>query len=259
MNLFFDQSLGQNYRSPAQISRVLTENWLGKNAYCPNCGASPIAAFENNHPVGDFYCAVCFEQYELKSKNAFTIGKQINDGAYKTMIERITAEDNPNFFFLSYQKSDFSVQQLVLIPKHFFTTEMIVPRKPLAQSARRAGWVGCIIDLSIVPQSGKILLVDNAQVIPRAQVQQQWQEHLFLREQSHKQRGWLLAVMQLIERINAEEFSIQEMYAFEPLLQKQFPNNRNIQAKIRQQLQILRDRHVIEFTARGRYRKLIQR
>lgn len=174
------------------------------------------------------------------------------------MIDRIQANDNPNFFFLSYQKTDFSVQQLVLIPKHFMTTEMIVARKPLAPHTRRAGWVGCIIDLSIVPQSGKILLINNAQVMPRAQVQKQWREHLFLREQSHKQRGWLMAVMQLLEHISSAEFSIQEMYAFEPLLQKQFPNNRNIQAKIRQQLQILRDLHIIEFTARGRYRKRLK-
>ena len=257
MNLFFDQSLAQKYRNPAQITRVLTEDWLGKNAYCPNCGTSPITAFQNNNPVGDFYCAVCSEQFELKSKNASAIGNQINDGAYHTMIERINAEDNPNFFFLSYQRTDFSVQQLVLIPKHFITTEMIVARKPLAAHARRAGWVGCTIDLSIVPQSGKILLVNNAQVMPRAQVQHQWREHLFLREQSHKHRGWLMAVMKLLEHINSEKFSLQDMYAFEPALQKQFPNNRNIQAKIRQQLQILRDLHMIEFTARGQYRRIL--
>ena len=38
MNLRFDTSLVQGYKSASQIARVLTEDWLARNMYCPICG-----------------------------------------------------------------------------------------------------------------------------------------------------------------------------------------------------------------------------
>ena len=255
MNLLFDQNLAKNYRSPSQIVRVLTENWLGNHVYCPSCGNASISPFKNNNPVGDFYCSDCAEEYELKSKNAVSIGNTINDGAYHSMIERINANNDPNFFFLSYQKFDYSVKQLILVPKHFVTTDMIIARKPLAMHAKRAGWVGCLIDLKACPASGKIVLINDAQVVEKNKVLAQWQRHLFLRQEPQNKKGWLLAVMQCIEQISSTDFSLADMYRFEGFLQQRFPKNHNIQAKIRQQLQILRNQNVIEFTGRGLYRK----
>lgn len=119
----------RQYKSASQQVRVMTESWLGQNAYCPNCGRQPITQFENNRPVADFYCQDCAEQFELKSKSGQSAGRSVADGAYQTMIERIQSEQNPNFFCLSYRKVDYAVRQLVLIPKHFVTPAMIVPRK----------------------------------------------------------------------------------------------------------------------------------
>ncbi len=39
MNLTFNTALIQGYKSPAQIARRLTEDWLARNMYCPICGA----------------------------------------------------------------------------------------------------------------------------------------------------------------------------------------------------------------------------
>jgi len=99
MDLSFDLSLIKNYKNNSQISRVLTENWLKTNGYCPSCNEPYLNEFENNKPVADFYCNSCKEEYELKSKKGTKIGKKIVDGAYSTMIERINSESNPNFFF----------------------------------------------------------------------------------------------------------------------------------------------------------------
>ena len=44
------------------------------------------------------------------------------------------------------------------------------------------------------------------------------------------------------------------MYEFETVLAKQHPDNKHIKDKIRQQLQILRDRNYIQFIGRGEYR-----
>ena len=255
MNLYFNTALAACYKSASQITRVLTENWLGENGYCPNCGCKTIRKAENNRPVLDFDCPDCAEQFELKSKRTKSIGRIINDGAYSTMMQRIQAADNPNFFFLSYNKADYSVRQLMLVPKHFFTPEMIIRRKPLPETAKRAGWIGCNINIGALPNSGKILLVDKGIVMPSETVHRQWQQNLFLRQQKNEGKGWLLAVMRCVEAL-PEQFTLAQMYAFENVLQQQFPANRHIKDKIRQQLQLLRNQGILEFSARGQYRKI---
>ena len=103
MNLAFDNRIIENYHSGTQIARVLTENWVNENMYCPRCGNLHIKHFENNRPVADFYCPSCNNEYELKSKDG-PLGHKINDGSYRRMIERITSNNNPDFLFMSYSK-----------------------------------------------------------------------------------------------------------------------------------------------------------
>lgn len=85
MNLALNDSLTGEYNSNSQIARVLTEEWVEKNMYCPRCGNLHINHFENNRPVADYYCPSCNNEYELKSKNG-NLGHKVNDGAYNTMI-----------------------------------------------------------------------------------------------------------------------------------------------------------------------------
>ncbi|MBA6244875.1 MULTISPECIES: DpnI domain-containing protein [Psychrobacter] len=253
MNLHFNQSLAKNYHSEPQKVRVLSEAWVKENSYCTNCSAQSLAEFANNKPVADFYCENCNEQYELKSKKA-KLSNVVNDGAYKTMIERINSKNNPSFFFLTYSK-EYTVNNFLIIPKHFFTPDIIVKRKPLSVTAKRAGWVGCNIDLRQVPESGKVFLVKDQQVIPRENVTQQFQKTLFLRKQSMASRGWTLDVWQCIDRLDTH-FSLKQVYGFADELQLKHPENNHVKDKIRQQLQVLRDKGIIEFVSRGHYRKL---
>ena len=51
MNLRFDTSLAQGYKSASQIARILTEDWLARNMYCPICGEISIKRAEPNAPV----------------------------------------------------------------------------------------------------------------------------------------------------------------------------------------------------------------
>jgi len=255
MDLNFNQSLAKNYKSGPQIIRVLSEAWVKDNGYCPNCGIQPLTDFTNNKPVADFYCANCKEQFELKSKKA-KLSQIINDGAYETMLARINSEDNPSFFFLTYSKSqEFTVNNFLIIPKQFFKPNIIIERKPLAATAKRAGWVGCNIDLSQVPESGKVFLVKDKTVIARDTVTQQFQKTLFLRQQSLDSRGWTLDVWQCIDRLD-DKFNLKQVYAFANELQGKHPDNNHVKDKIRQQLQVLRDKGIIEFLGRGYYQKL---
>ena len=110
--------------------RVLTEHWFASNMFCPRCGNVHIRRFENNRPVADFYCDTCNSEYELKS-NHNSIDRKITDGAYGTMIQRITENNNPDLFCMRYEKRDNHVTDLIFIPKYFFTPSIIEKRKPL--------------------------------------------------------------------------------------------------------------------------------
>lgn len=256
MNLSFNVKLAEKYKQKSQITRILTEDWVLNNSYCPRCGYLQLYKFENNKPVADFYCKKCLEEFELKSKCG-KLANTILDGAYYSMIKRINSENNPNFFFLTYSKN-WSVIDFLIIPKQFFTNDIIIKRLPLAPTARRAGWVGCNIDISKISQSGKVFLVKNSLIIDREIVKQSFNRTLFLREKSDYAKGWLLDIMKCIDEIESDVFKLDEVYAFEPKLKLKHPNNNFIKDKIRQQLQILRDKGIIEFIGRGKYRKIKQ-
>lgn len=254
MQLTFNQQLANNYTSQSQKARILTEAWVDKVIFCPNCGHSDIDKYPNNQPVADFYCSNCKEEYELKSKQS-SIGSKIVDGAYNTMIRRLQGSNNPNFFLLNYDLKSLGVKNFLVIPKHFFVPEIIEKRKPLSQTARRAGWVGCNILLNHIPQSGKIFFVRDGQVEEKGKVLSDWKRTLFLRDEKEiSTKGWLLDTMLCIEKIGHKEFPLDKMYAFEQELSKKHPENKHIKDKIRQQLQVLRDKGYLEFINRGVYR-----
>lgn len=212
-----------------------------------------IEKYPNNQPVADFYCLNCQEDYELKSKQN-SIGTKIVDGAYRTMMERLRSDKNPNLFLLNYDLNSFEVLNFFVVPKHFFIPEIIEKRKPLALTARRAGWVGCNILLQNLLSIGKIFFVKNHVVESKEKVLSQWQKTLFLREEKEiDARGWTLDVISCIARLNKPSFILDDMYAFEQDLSKKHLDNHHVRDKIRQQLQILRDKGYLEFTSRGNY------
>lgn len=250
----FDEQLAIKYKSASQRARVLTENWVDKSVFCPNCGRIDINKYPNNQPVADFFCSNCKEDYELKSKQ-HSIGTKILDGAYRTKIERLRSDSNPNLFVLNYHLQNLSVLNFFVIPKHFFVPGIIEKRKPLAASARRAGWIGSNILLQKIPRIGKIFLVRQQQVESKEKVLAEWKKTLFLREEKEiSARGWLLDIMRCVEKIGKHEFTLNDVYEFESELGILHPDNKHIKDKIRQQLQVLRDKGYLDFVSRGYYR-----
>lgn len=67
--------------------------------------------------------------------------------------------------------------------------------------------------------------------------------------------AWLLAVMTAVEAIGRPEFTLDDVYAHEASLSALYPDNNNVRPKIRQQLQVLRDRGWLAFNGRGVYRR----
>lgn len=245
------------FEHASQNARIWTEGWVSRELYCLNCGADNLSQLPNNSPVADFACASCAEEYELKSK-AGKIGGRIVDGAHKTMLERLSANNNPNLIVLGYHRQEQRVSSLAVVPKQFFVPSTIEKRKPLAATARRAGWIGCNILLSQIPEVGKVVVIRDGALQPKEIVLERWKQTCFLRDESVAARGWLIEVMRCVELLDKPEFQLAEIYAFEPQLQRLYPDNQHVREKMRQQLQVLRDGGFVEFLGRGRYRRKIQ-
>lgn len=252
MKLGFEESQTP-YVSGSQSARSWTERWVRDEAFCPNCGQPRVTAFPANKPVADFFCTFCNEEYELKSQKT-KFGSRVTDGAFRTMCERLAASNNPNLFLLNYDLKNLTVMNFLVVPKHFFIREIIEERPPLASTARRAGWIGCNILLGQIPETGKIFIVRNGKPQAKQLVLDQWQKTLFLRGESLEARGWLIEVMKCVELVGKREFQLEDVYAFESKLGALYPNNNHVKQKIRQQLQVLRDRGFLDFVSRGYYR-----
>lgn len=187
MKLGFEESQSA-YASGSQSARAWTEAWVKAQAYCPHCGNAKMSQFPNNSPVADFLCSSCNEEFELKSQKG-KFGPKVADGAYKTKCERLVASNNPNLLLMNYDLKSFSVVNLFIVPKHFFIRDIIEERKPLAATARRAGWIGSNILISKIPEAGKIHIVRNGVICPKEAVLQAWHKTLFLRNESLEARG----------------------------------------------------------------------
>jgi len=241
------------YVSGSQRARLFTESWVASRLFCPNCGEHRIAPQTANRPVSDFACAQCYEEFELKSQRG-RFGAKVLDGAYGAKLLRLASDTSPNLMLMNYDLARFAVTDLFFVPKQFFTAAIIEARPPLAATARRAGWVGSKIVLRDVPESGKVWFVRGGEALGRDAVREQWRSTLFLRDANAAARGWLIEVMKCVEAIGRESFTLADAYGFEDRLAALYPANNNVRPKIRQQLQVLRDRGWLEFVGRGRYR-----
>jgi type II restriction enzyme len=247
-----DVSRSWGYTSSTQIARVITEHWCAENLYCAACRAERLIQAAANTRAIDFRCPDCTETYQVKSQRLLNLSRLV-DGAYGAMLTAVRQNTAPNLVIVNY-RPDWLVQNVVLIPALFFTESVLERRAPLRETARRAGWVGCNLVLSNVPQDGKIRLVDDRTIVPSKIVRSRYQQFRQLENLDSKHRGWTLDVLRIARSLGRRDFTLADMYVHEVELAALHPENRNIRPKIRQQLQVLRSLGVIRFVDnRGRY------
>ncbi|MFH1022061.1 MAG: DpnI domain-containing protein [Planctomycetota bacterium] len=247
-----EPALATGYKAPPQIARVVTEGWFAKFMYCPACPSPRLEKTRDNTRVVDFVCANCRAEYQLKAK-AGPLTKRLRDAAYQPMRERVLAGRSPHFVFLLYDRSQWQVNSLLLVPGHFLTINVIEACPPLRETARRAGWVGCNILTEFLPNEGKVLAVDRGAVCVPSEVRAKWRRFAWLSKETAETREWTGDVLLCLQRIVERRFTLEQVYAFQGELAERHPRNQNIQAKIRQQLQILRDKGVLNFLGCGTY------
>ncbi len=255
MRLECDISAALGYKSQPQISRVLSENWFQDNGYCLSCNNDQLLRTAANTKASDFVCQTCNENYELKTFRARP-ARTLVDGAYATLMSRIQSESAPTLMLLE-RNDDWQIQGLTAIHHLFLTPGVIEKRKPLSPSARRAGWVGCNIRLDLIAPDAQIEVVHKRSPNNPQIVRERFQRFNRLKGVEQSSRGWVTLTLRIVRSLNQQEFSLSEIYAKECAFASFYPENNNIRAKVRQQLQVLRDLGYLEFCGRGSYRLLI--
>lgn len=143
----------------------------------------------------------------------------------------------------------------MIVPKHFFTVGIIEKRERLKDSAQRAGWIGCNIRISKIPDIGKIDIIREGQPLPEREIVEKYKKTTFIADYKSDMRGWISDIVSCVERIESRDFSLEQMYGYADKLQIKYPDNHHVKDKIRQQLQILRGHGLIGFVKRGHYKK----
>lgn len=251
MNLQCRVDLAAKYKARTQIARLLTEDWCVREMYCPACDSEQLEGTGVNCPAFDLECLGCQQRFQLKSSKNWN-SKKIVDAAYDTMIAAIRSDKTPNLLVMQYSDSWF-VQNLLLVPRVFFSESVIEKRNPLGPHARRAGWVGCNILLGEIPLDGKVQIVCDGIPNRKDEVRQEFSRVKGLAKLSPSLRGWTLDVLRAVRRLGKKEFSLNELYDFESDLQGLHPQNRNVRPKMRQQLQVLRNLNLLDFISPGNY------
>jgi len=241
------------YKSASQRARVGTEAWGAANFFCPSCDSPKLDSAPRGAAAIDYLCPRCAQCFQLKSQSR-PFGSRIVDSAYSEMLRAILASRTPNLYVMHYDLAAWSVRTIILIPHFAFAPSAIERRRPLAPTARRAGWVGCNILLSQIPADARIPIVDAGSARPAAAVRADFQRLRPLENLEAEARGWTLDVLNAVRSLGKQEFSLSELCGREDALAKLHPANHNVRPKIRQQLQILRDMGLLEFLSPGRYR-----
>lgn len=247
-----DTSLGEKYSSKSQISRVISEQWIRENGYCLSCNSEQLIPTRANSMASDFFCGFCQQTYELKTFHRKPPRKLV-DGAYAAMLSRIQSDSAPVLLLL--ERNDlWQVRNLTAIRNLFLTPQVIEVRKPLSSTARRAGWIGCSIRLDLIAQDARIAVVQEARETDHRETRDAFRRFGSLGSIEPNSRGWATLTLQVVRRIGQQEFSLSELYARESFFADVYPRNKNIRAKLRQQLQVLRDLGYVEFLGRGHYK-----
>jgi type II restriction enzyme len=241
------------YKSASQRARVCTESWGAASLYCPACNSRHIDALPSGTHAADFTCPSCASRFQLKSKSS-AFGNRVIDGAYAAMHRAIISDETPNLFLLHYQLPQLTVENVLQIPRFAFTLSLLEKREPLSANARRAGWVGCNFLLERIPSDARIPVIQDGQPVSSSKVRKAYEKLRPLEKLNVQKRGWTLDVLQIVKGLNKKEFTLKEIYEQEEELGKLHPDNHNVQPKIRQQLQVLRDLGLLEFLTPGSYR-----
>lgn len=129
------------------------ENLVRSKILCPRCKRKDftLRTLPRNFKCADLICDFCGYLAQVKSLNVdenVTLPKTILGAAWGPQQERMEAGIFIPIFIVLFPISKKLKFKIFYLPSDLQTIEMFIPRKPLSDKARRAGWQGYTIDLS---------------------------------------------------------------------------------------------------------------
>jgi type II restriction enzyme len=243
----------ERYKSASQRARIGTESWGAANFFCPACKSPRLRPSPQGTAAIDYVCPACGSPFQLKSQSK-PFGARIVDAAYSEMKRAILEDRTPNLFVLHYDLDTWTVRTVLLVPHFAFALSAVERRKPLASTARRAGWVGCNILLDKIPVHARISIVSEGTTHAPREVRSFYNRLRPLEKLQVEKRGWTLDVLQVVQSLGKLDFTLADVYAHADALARLHPQNAHVRDKIRQQLQVLRDLALLDFLGGGSYR-----
>lgn len=146
--------------SEKQVLGSWGENLVKDHCSCPKCKKTKtFKLLPQNFKCADLICDFCGFLAQVKStrvKNVNILPKTILGAAWLPQKERMNAFIYFPVYLVLKSEEEYAVYYL---PTDFQSPELFVPRKPLSDQAKRAGWQGFLYDLSKVPQGAFIRIV----------------------------------------------------------------------------------------------------
>ena len=131
----------------------LGEKAVAKYCSCPECKEGDLKRLPRNFKCADIICDFCGFLAQVKTKRVKTTTEQIKillGAAWKPFKKRLDANIIFPLFIVSvYNNKPVEIQFLDKESQRN-NVDMFIPRKPLAKTARRAGWQGFKYDLTKV-------------------------------------------------------------------------------------------------------------
>ena len=159
-----------------------------------------LSPYRAGTKVSDFYSINCNEIFQLKSLSR-PFSNSILGSEYHTTLTSVEGGTHPSLILLHYDRPKATVQDLSLIHRACITPSCIVARRPLAPSAKRAGWQGCTISVERIPELGRIKVISEGRIIrDKSSVLHQWKRSESLLKTRPANRGWLADVLRCVKR-----------------------------------------------------------
>ena len=148
---------------------TLGEELVAKHCPCPRCKRDKsLRRLPANFKCADLICDFCGYLGQVKAASTRDVEKlptQILGAAWSVQKARMDAGIYfPLFLVLVEAGRRFAIYYL---SADLQTPDMFVPRRPLSEGARRAGWQGFLYDISSVRERGVVQLTQG---LIRAQV-----------------------------------------------------------------------------------------
>jgi hypothetical protein len=147
ISLHFDATLAAGFTSKAQSARVMIETWAELNLYCLGCSSDRLRRLPANTPLADFACPGCEKEYQLKAKDG-RFGDLVAGAAYAPLIAAARSGMLPDYILAEYDTRWALINSVRAIPGHQIDATRIDARKALSEGARRAGWIGAVINVA---------------------------------------------------------------------------------------------------------------